>query len=354
MRRGLIAWSHDEVPSSALDARVAKLQGAMRAADLDALLVYCSFPRSAAVAWLTHFVAYWNEALLAVFTSGAPVLLAAFSKRVHPWIREVSHVGEVRAASDLGRATSELLEQRLAGLRKTTDRVGVVELDALPWRIAEPVARTDHVLVDATALFAAVRQPADAIEVALAQRAGAIARLAIDSIPASVRRASDVLATVERAARLEGAEDVMQRLAPDLGTDATLRRFESDAPLGERWALEITLAYKAATVRVARSFSSSGTPASWSQAMRWFTEAAPRVNVQSPPTGAPRKVDAWRLDASVGTAPLETLASDSVTSSTALPRGALAVVSSRLTLADGPWYVAEPVLVGERLLVECK
>src|SRR5258706_7806600 len=88
MRRGLISWSRDEVPPSVLEGRVARLQEQMRNADLGATLIYTSFARPSAVAWLTHFVPYWNEALLVVSATGAPVLLAAFSKRVHDWIRD--------------------------------------------------------------------------------------------------------------------------------------------------------------------------------------------------------------------------------------------------------------------------
>ena len=106
MRRGLISWSREEVPPSVLDSRVARLQGEMQAADLGAALVYTSFARPSAVAWLTHFVPYWNEALLVIFPTGAPVLLAAFSKRVLEWIRSVSHLGEVRSAPDLSRRGS--------------------------------------------------------------------------------------------------------------------------------------------------------------------------------------------------------------------------------------------------------
>src|SRR3982074_3014861 len=86
VRRGLISWSRDEVPPSVLEGRVARMQEQMRAADLDAVLIYTSFARPSAVAWLTHFVPYWNVALLAVFPTEVPVLLAAFSKRVPDWI----------------------------------------------------------------------------------------------------------------------------------------------------------------------------------------------------------------------------------------------------------------------------
>jgi Xaa-Pro aminopeptidase len=337
MRRGLIAWSRDEVPAAALDARVAKLQGAMREQRLDAVLIYSSFPRPAAVAWLTHFVPYWNDALLAVFPEGAPVLLAAFSKRVHPWIRETSHAGEVRAAPDLGKAAAALLQERRAS------RVGVVELDALPWRIAEPIAEAG--LVDASALFAGVRHPADAYEIALAQRATDIARRALAAAPEGARLASHAVAAAERSARLEGAEDVIPRLAPDLREDATLARMEGDAPLGARWALELTVAYKATTVRVTRSFATGARPASWGEAARWFARTAPSADMPTPRG----RIVSWRLDASTGTAPLETLATERGTAA-ALPRGALAVVSVNLALADGPWLAAAPIVVGERPL----
>src|SRR5712692_2694055 len=140
MRRGLISWSRDEVPPSVLEGRVARLQERMRVAELGVVLIYTSFARPSAVAWLTHFVPYWNEALLAVLPTGAPVLLAAFSKRVHDWIRSVSHLGEVRSAPDLGRAAVTFLEERLPKLSS----IGVLELDALPWSVAEPIAHSRY------------------------------------------------------------------------------------------------------------------------------------------------------------------------------------------------------------------
>src|SRR5882672_4233622 len=163
MRRGLISWSRDEVPPAILEGRVARLQEQMPAAELGVVLVYTSFARPSAVAWLTHFVPYWNEALLVVQPSGAPALLAAFSKRVHDWIRSVSHLGEVRSAPDLGRAAVNLLEERLP----KPSSVGVLELDALPWPVAEPLLESafGRGLVDATDLFSAIRQPADEPEI---------------------------------------------------------------------------------------------------------------------------------------------------------------------------------------------
>ena len=162
MRRGLISWSPNEVPAAALESRVARLQDAMRAAGLGAALIYTSFARPSAVSWLTHFVPYWNEGLLLVLPAGAPLLLAAFSKRMQGWIRSVSHVGEVQSVSNLGSAAGRLLEERVPGSAK----IGVLELDALPWPVAEPLLNSHlNRLADVTALFASIRQPADDTEI---------------------------------------------------------------------------------------------------------------------------------------------------------------------------------------------
>jgi len=206
----LISWSRDEVPPSVLEGRVALFQEKIQATKLDAVLVYTSFARPSAVAWLTHFVPYWNEALLVVQPSGAPVLLASFSKRVHDWIRSVSHLGEVRSAPDLGRAAVSFLEERLP----KPSSIGVLELDALPWSVAEPIAKSRYGrgLVDATGLFAEIRQPADEPEIRLARRAAEIAARALRALPARARRASEVLSALESSARLDGAEEVLPRL----------------------------------------------------------------------------------------------------------------------------------------------
>ena len=340
MRHGLIAWSRDEVPAPALEARVAKLQAAMRKEALDCVVVYSSFARPAAVAWLTHFVPYWNDALLAVFASGAPVLLTAFSKRMSAWIEETCHVGEVRPAPDLGKGAAVLLRE------KRISRVGVVELDALPWRIAEPMQGAE--LVDASGLFTEIRHPADAFEIALARRATQIARRALDAAADGSRLASHALAAAEKSARLEGAEDVIARLAPDLREDATPVRMEGDAPLGARWALELTVAYKGVTVRVTRSFASGATPPSWLEAEAWLERT---VAASAMADGAPGRIAAYRVDVALGTAPLATWDTDGPETSVPPVDGTLGVMSVSLELKDGAWLAAVPVLIGKGALV---
>ncbi len=353
MRRGLISWSRDEVPPSVLEGRVARLQEQMRAAELGAVLIYTSFARPSAVAWLTHFVPYWNEALLAVFPTGAPVLLAAFSKRVHDWIRSVSHLGELRSAPELGRAAVALLGER----PPRPLRIGVLELDALPWHVAEPLVRSGYGggLVDVTGLFAAIRQPADEVEIQLARRAATIAVQAFKAIPTKAKRASELLSALEGSARLDGAEEVLPRLAPDLRMDTTLRRFEGDVPLGERFAVELSVAYKATWVRIARCLSNGTAPQSWRRAAEWFSQTAGCLNETNfaldlaAASGAPPgKLDAWTLEACLGSPPLSVAASDEASARPALPVGSLATLSLRLGLDDGPWLGSGPLILGAR------
>ena len=353
MRRGLISWSHDEVPPSVLDGRVARLQQQMHAAQLGAVLVYTSFARPSAVAWLTHFVPYWNEALLIVLPTGAPVLLAAFSKRVHDWIRSVSHLGELRSAPELGRAAVAFLGEH----PPKPLRIGVLELDALPWSVAEPLVKSEYgrTLVDATGLFTAIRQPADEVEIRLARRAATIAVQAFKAIPTGAKRASELLSALERSARLDGAEEVLPRLAPDLRADATLRRFEGDALLGERYAVELSVAYKATWVRITRCVSTQAVPPSWRGAADRFVETAERLNetnlsLELQVAGSARlgKTAAWTLETCRGSPPLSIVATGEAPSQSGLPGGSLACLSLQLDLDDGPWLGGEPLILGSR------
>lgn len=357
MRRGLISWSREEVPAAVLDERVARLQRAMRAEGLDAALAYTSFAQPAAVSWLTHFVPYWSEAMLAVFATGAPVLLASLTKRVHPWIREVSHVGEVVAAPKLGRAAAKLVTERF----KEPARIGIVDRDAMPWSVAETLnePRVGMTLVDATALFAGIRQPADDAEIGLARRASDIAAGAFAAIPPGAQRASEVLAAMEQAARLKGAEEVILRIAPNLGSSAVLRRIEGEAPLGSRYSVELSLAYKATWIRVARSLSPNGEPDAWKHASRWFAEAVSTLDEKGVAAGPgaraapPGALSSWTVEACTDSRPLSICAWGAVPGEAAarpagvnLPNGSLAVLSLRLDLDDGPWHAGSPFVVG--------
>lgn len=312
MRRGLIAWSKEQVPPSALEARVRRVQQALGAQGLDALLAYTSFPRPAAVSWLTHFIPYWSEALLAVLPEGPPSLIASLSKRMHPWIREVSHVGEIVPAPDLGRAAAAFVEQR------ALKRVGVVDLEHLPWSVAEPIGMGAE-LVDASEFFAGLRQPADRYENALAARATQIAERAFAAIPGRPRHASEILAAVESAARREGAEEIIPRI--------------SDQRVGDRHSVELSVAYKGVWIRLCRTYPPVA------DAESWFKAALEGHAL--PPPG---KLTGRTVESCVGSSPLSVV-EDHDQVYHRLPAGAQAVLSVRLDLDDGPWRAAAPFLV---------
>jgi hypothetical protein len=340
MRRGLISWSREEVPAAVLEGRVGRLQEKMGAAGLGAVLVYTSFARPSAVAWLTHFVPYWNEGLLVVPPAGAPVLLGAFSRRMQDWMRSVSHVGEVQAVQELGRAAARLFDERFpAG-----STVAVLELDALPWPVAEPLAKAlGQRLADASALFSSIRQPADAAEIGLAQKAARIASKALAAIPPGAEGASEVLAAIERSARLDGAEEVLSRLAHDLSVGSALRRVEGDLALGERYAVEVSVAYKATWVRAGLSIARH-VPQSWRQAEAWTQDWATRITGISggPPPG---NIAFWSLEACTGSQPFRVVAS-AIGPRGTVASGTLASYSIQLQLPDGPWLGAGTVVVG--------
>ena len=311
MRRGLIAWSKEQVPTSALDARVRRVQQALGAQRLDALLAYTSVARPAAVSWLTHFIPYWNEALVAVLPEGPPSLIASFSKRMHPWIREVSHVGEILPAPDLGRAAAAFVEKR--GLK----RVGVVDLEYLPWSVAEPIGiGIGAELVDASELFASLRQPADRYENALAVRAAQIAERALAAIPSRPRHASEILSVVELAARREGAEEIIPRVTQ----------------MGDRNAVELSVAYKGVWIRLCRTYPLVAEAESWFESV---------LHGHAPPPG---KLTRRTVESCIGGSPLSVV-EDSDRVYRPLPAGAQAVLSVRLELGDGPWRAAAPFLV---------
>lgn len=349
MRRGLMSWSRQEMPVAQLDERLARLQAALREAGLDALLAYTSFAQPSAVHWVTHFTPYWSEALLVVRPEGAPVLLAALTKRVHHWIREVSHLQELRMAPRLGTGAVELLASLSPA--RPAKRIGVVGLDELPWSVAEPLLQAfpGDQLVDASALFAAVRQPADAAELGLARQALGKAQAALGSLDTvQAKQASAVTTAIEQSARLAGAEEMLQRLAPDLSRSPALQRMEGDMALGSRWAVEVSLAYKGVWVRCTESRSAGPAPASWTAAEKWFATASAALASGTELTWPtpPGRLLSWTLEACTGAQPLSTVAALDRPATLALPAGSLAVFTVQLELADGPWHFAAPVLLG--------
>src|SRR5215813_2597976 len=233
MRRGLISRSPAELPDAALDARLARVRAAMGEAGLDALLLYTNNTRPAGVSWLTGFVPYWSEALLVVPREGAPFLVVALTFRVKTWIERTSRVAEVMHTPRIGLEAA----RRIAAVNAEAT-VGVVELNQLSSGIADDLAEGGpHLTItDASPLFARLRAVPDPAEIALAERAGAIAHLALSQIRSDGDDMGDdlgqMLAATEAAAREQGAEEIYLAAAPDLDRDCRLRRLDGPAARG--------------------------------------------------------------------------------------------------------------------------
>jgi hypothetical protein len=345
MRRGLIARSPDELPDAALDARLARVRAAMRAASLDALVVYTNNTRPAGVSWLTGFVPYWSEALLVVPRDGDPVLVVALTYRVKTWIERTSRVADVIHTPRIG-----LEAGRRIAAAKADAAVGIVDLDNLSAGIFDDLAEGGPRLTlrDASALFAQARTRADDAEIALATRAAAIARDALVQIPRDGDDLARMLAAAEAAARREGAEEIFLAAAPDLAADHRLRRIEGEVVRGPRFAVRASVAYKGSWVRLVRTVNRD--PGAARRAAEMLVAAV----AQLPGERGFARFPSWLLEGCRLAQPLDALMG-SHAAPTAAPLPNLVSVQARIDIDGEPVLIGAPALIGAgapaRLLV---
>lgn len=341
MRRGLIAWSEAEVPRAALEARAARLTAAMQAAKLPALALYTNISRPCAVSWLANFVPYWSQGL-AILRDGRPTIFVSFSKRVQDWAESTTNA-EVVSTPALGAEAAKRIGR--------VDRLGIVELGALPAGVAEPLfAGTGAAPVDASDLFAQARTPADAVELALTERAAGIARAAFEAaLAAAPERTGALQAIMEAHARRAGAEEVLFRIAPDCAADARLSRIEGDAPLGPAAHVQLSLAYKGAWVRLGRAWAQGAPPPSWNVAAAWFESAIAAFDGGLNPSASlalpAHNGASWTLEQCVGGLPF-TVRATSANSRFAPQPGAIVTLTARVALGGAPWFRSATVVAG--------
>jgi len=342
MRRGLIAWSEAEVPRAALEARAARLTAAMRGAKLPCLALYTNITRPCAVSWLTNFVPYWSQGLVIVRDGARPTIFVSFSKRVQDWAESTTNA-EVVSTPALGADAAKRIGR--------IERIGVVELGALPNGIAEPLfAGTGASPVDATDLFAQARAPADETEVGLTNHAATIAKQAFNAALALEPKSSGPLqAAIEESARRAGAEEVLVRIAPDCGRDVRLRRLEGDAPLGLAAHVQIALAYKGAWVRLGRAWSTVAPPPSWNVAAAWFESAIVAFDGGLNPSASlalPVQNGAtWTIEQCIGGSPF-TVRATSDKGLFAPQPGAIVTLTARVNMGGAPWFRSATIVAG--------
>lgn len=352
MRRGLMGWNVEELPVSALHARLAKLRAAMATAGMDAFVLYTNNTRPSAVTYVTGFTPYWSDALLMVPKEGAPVFATALSKRVSEWIRTVDPVSEIVNTPKPG----TLIGEKLA--KNKVKRAGVVEFDMLPAGLADDMATAAPAVewTDGTALFAALRREVDEPERGLLSRADAIAVSALRQ--AETNQASDagtLAGLVEKSARLAGAEEAYIAVAPDLAADQRLNRTSQPTPLANRFAIRASIAYKGCWVRRTRTFTKEGSAA---KADAWLDNVARSLEAGKPIAAqlAARlkelpgaKLQSWMAEACIGSYPLNAISSSRATSKNAPVDGQFLVLTVELAIGGKPWVGAAPLIVGSSL-----
>jgi hypothetical protein len=343
MRRGLMHWDPAELPVAVLEARIASLRAAMQDAGLDAFILYTNLVRPSAVAHLTGFTPYWSEGLLLVGRSGRLTFATALSNRVADWIRATNPVSEVVSTPRPGK----LLGERLAN-DVEVQRVGVLELDAMPSELAADLAAAVPAVewIDGSVPFVTIRRRIDAAEQRILVHADVLAVAALDQVDGTTATdAGTVAGLVEQHARLAGAEEIYVALAPDLASDRRLNRISRPTPLAGRFAVRASLAYKGSWVRRTRTFTRDGAVA---DADAWFAGAVRGIEAGTP--------IATQLAASVKAlsgATLKSLMVESCLGSYPLAQindvpmdGSYFVLTAELMLETGPWIASAPVFVG--------
>ncbi len=338
MRRGLISWSKDELPETLLDGRVAALQAAMAGAGLDAVVAYTTPARAAAVSWLAGFVPYWNQGLMVVPRQGRPILVSALSNRVNGWMRRNAHVADVMNSPRIGSEAGKFLA---AHAGKGT--VGVVDLPHLPAAVIDDIAAEGHAIADASAVFRAVRVIADPADIALHERAAAIARSALAACDPRERDASRLVSRIDGEARRLGAEEVYPAVAADLTKGLGMIRLEKASELGDISAIRISVAYKSAWVRLTRTLARDET-------IRQQLESAENAFAEQvatlPDTSALAKNASWLVEGTRTALPLEPLAGSMIDEGETILPGSIVSVSATLDVGGAPIMVGAPFLVG--------
>lgn len=252
MRRGLINWDARELPLATLEARTQRLRDAMAKSDCDAVVLYTNFIRCAAVAWMTGFSPYWADGILIVPREGELLFATTLSKRMGSWIQTVMPNATVVTSPNPGQLAGKRLAE--SGARN----IGILELGDLPGALYSDLAAalSGAPIIDASGIFAHARFPADEAERKLLRRSDEIAVEALGSIDAAATNtAGEAAAMVEKSARTNGVEEIYVAVASDLDLSKVFLRLSGKTPLGRRFAVRATVAYKGSWVRRIRTFS---------------------------------------------------------------------------------------------------
>lgn len=349
MRRGWMDWVPAEVPPEWLDERVSQVAAACRSHDIDALLLFADFVRPARVSALTHFIPFWSQAALVVTRDGGTLLTMATTGRTVQWIRSCARVDEVVVGPDLGATLGQWLQGRFGAAR-----VALAGLSDWPQPVIASLQRAlpESPLQDAQAWYPLTEvgfRPAPGV----AARALALVRDGLEQVTAQpYAGAHDIVAAIEGRCRSQGAEEVSVLLAPDLRHSAIGRRLEGSVALGERFAVQLSLAYKGHWLRGGSSFMRHGgcaveLPACREARTRLQGSAVPGLPAARLAQGlitrdAGSTLLDWSLEARRGGLPLACIAAAGYEEQAGIPP--FSTFSARLGADGHAWLLVEPLL----------
>ncbi|PWT89586.1 MAG: hypothetical protein C5B56_06870 [Proteobacteria bacterium] len=338
MRRGLISWSKAELPESALEARMTRVQAMMAATGIDVLAVYTNPARESGVAWLTGFVPYWNQCVLLLPRTGRPVLVAGMTARVRDWIMRNSHIETVVNTPRLGPEAARLIADQAPNAV-----VAIADLDRVPGSVVDPIRSKASTLVDGSALLERARVPADPFELAFTFKAATIAHTALARAVPSETDAAHLVAAIDGEARRLGAEEVFVAIAPDLAASRRLLRLEGTVPLSGWFAARISVAYKGTWVRMVRTLARDvALNRDIAAAVKDFAAAAGRL----PQIGALESFANFIVEGVRTTTPLEPLAGTIVDRQYAIELGRIVTIQATVERNGRAVLVGAPVLIG--------
>lgn len=353
MRRGLLAWSPAEVSEAEFGRRLSDLRSSFADYGLDALLVYSNFARTGALSYLTNVVPFWSEAMLIVPASGPTTLVVGLPNRDVTVIRPTGCLDDLICDPDI----RNRLVTVLGDLGLVDKDIGILGAQDCPALFAATLeqARGGIPLIAVGNILDPIND--DGSSAGMQLRAAEILRNAISACSIDLDRAETLVAIVELQARLAGAEEVQVLIAPDLTRSDGLRRIEGQVPLGQRFAIAISIAYKGHWVRAGRSINRNGIlsgPAKVAAIVSsTVAQLRPDQDIASQLAAAfgDNAPQRWSLEAVANSNPLTLLAHSDEPQGATTRMGQLVVLTAWFEASDGMHYAAATARIGDGLLV---
>jgi len=251
MKRGWIFWDRDELPEAEFDRRTANVRSAMRAEQLDAIVVYGDALQSGNLSYLTHFFPYADTGALILPFDAPPRLVTTHAYRNMPWFNTITWIKDIVCTGMIGPACADFLASIGAPIRK----IGMVSGLSLPSAVAEAIQHKIGCEVsDFSAVYEGLRIIKSDRELAFVRKAADIADRSFKDLEAASRpemSGFEVAAELELAVRRRGAEDLYCFIQPE-GSQVGLTRPDARRIRGF-FSVEIAVEFNGYWAKLGRS-----------------------------------------------------------------------------------------------------